>query len=159
MENNFNDEVYQFIKFCNKRGVKMILVGGSAVNYYGYKRHSADIDFWIDNSQLNFTKLVSALQGIGYHLDKLPEQVLCGEQNISLKFNPDLEIELITRFNPGKTFDEALKESVEYVAKDQPFLKWNIISLEDLITSKIKSGRPKDLMDVVELQKINKPKK
>lgn len=159
MENNFNDEVYQFIKFCNKHGVKMILVGGSAVNYYGYKRHSADIDFWIDNSQLNFTKLVYALQDIGYHIDRLPEQVLCGEQNISLKFSPDLEIELITRFNPGKTFEEALYESVEYVAKDQPFLKWNIISLEDLINSKIKSGRPKDMMDVVELQKINKPKK
>jgi len=159
MENNFNEEVYQFIKSCNKHGVKMILVGGSAVNYYGYKRHSADIDFWIDNSQVNFGNLVFALQDIGYHLDKLPEQVLCGEQNISLKFSPELEIEIITSFNPGKTFDEALNESIEYVAEDQPFLKWNIISLTDLITSKIKSGRPKDLMDVFELQKIIKREK
>jgi hypothetical protein len=35
-------------------------------------------------------------------------------------------------------------------------LKWNIISFDDLVSSKIKSGRPKDLLDVQELQRINK---
>jgi hypothetical protein len=134
----------------------MLLVGGSAVNYYGYKRHSADIDFWIDPSPENLEKLLKALISTGYSLDHFPEEVLRGEQNISLKFSPELEVELITRFNPGKSFDEAFQESVEFVAHDQNLLKWNIISYESLIDSKIKSGRPKDLLDIRELQRIKR---
>ncbi len=156
MEQNFNDEVYQFIAACNKFSVKMLLVGGSAVNYYGYKRHSADIDFWIEPSLKNLENLFKTLKHIGYLFDRFPDEVISGNQNISLKFSPDLEVELITRFNPGKTFNEAFEESVEFVAQDQKLLKWNIISYENLITSKIKSGRPKDILDIKELQRINK---
>lgn len=156
MERNFNTDVYNFIEACSSFGVRMILVGGSAVNYYGYKRHSADIDFWIDNSPANLSNLIKALNKLGYEFDKFPDKVIKGQQNISLKFSPDLEIELITRFNPGKSFDEAFAESVEFFAEGQKLYKWNIISYEDLISSKIKSGRPKDFLDVQELQRINK---
>ncbi len=155
MERNFNDDVYAFIESCGRFTVRMILVGGSAVNFYGYKRHSADIDFWIDNSPLNLKNLVSALNVIGYKIDKFPDKVMKGQQNISIKLSPDLEIELITNFNPGKTFKDAFAESVVFETKGQKTLKWNIISYEDLITSKIKSGRPKDLLDVQEMQRIN----
>ena len=154
METNFNRDVYEFIKACNLHKVKMILVGGSAVNYYGYKRHSADIDFWVDNSSGNLANLLKALHSIGYEFEKFPPDVLKGNQNISLKFSPDLELELITRFNPGKTFEQAYNDSLEYITKGQQYMKWNIISLEDLINSKIKSGRPKDLLDVYELKRV-----
>jgi len=154
MERNFNKEVYDFIKACNHYGVRMIMVEGSAVNYYGYKRHSADIDFWVDHSEENLDKLLKALNRAGYELDSFPEEVIAGNQNISLKFSPDVEIELITRFNPGKTFQEAFDESVEFVSGKEKYLKWNIISFDDLISSKIKSGRPKDLLDVQELKRI-----
>jgi hypothetical protein len=33
-------------------------------------------------------------------------------------------------------------------------MKWNVLSVDDLITSKIKSGRTKDLLDIEELKKI-----
>jgi hypothetical protein len=154
METNFNQDVYEFIKACNLNKVKMILVGGSAVNFYGYKRHSADIDFWIDNSTGNLSNLLKALRSIGYEFNTFPSEVLKGNQNISLKFSPDLELELITRFNPGKPFEQAFNDSVEYIMKGQKYMKWNIISLDDLINSKIKSGRPKDLLDVYELRRI-----
>ncbi|MBG6111231.1 hypothetical protein IWX84_002115 [Flavobacterium sp. CG_9.10] len=36
------------------------------------------------------------------------------------------------------------------------FLRWNVLSLEDLITSKIKANRPKDLLDIQQLREINK---
>ena len=156
MQRNFNTDVYRFIDACNKYDVKMLLVGGSAVNYYGYKRHSADIDFWIENTSKNLGNILKALNYIGYKLDSFPDDVVSGNQNISLKFSPELEIELITSFNPGKSFNVAFSESVEFIAEAQKLYKWNIISYEDLINSKIKSGRPKDLLDVKELQRINK---
>ena len=77
-------------------------------------------------------------------------------QNISIKFSPvDLNLELITNFDVNKSFDDAYQESEIVIVNDNEFLRWNIISLEDLITSKIKSGRNKDLLDIQQLRAIN----
>lgn len=159
MESNFNHDIYRFIEECQRFSVRMIMVGGSAVNFYGYKRHSADIDFWIDSTKENLDSLIRSLKNIGLKVDSFPKAVLDGEQNVSIKISPDVELELILSFNPNKTFEEAYKESEEYTVSGQTFLKWNIISYSDLITSKIKSGRPKDLLDIQELERINKTRK
>lgn len=154
----FNKDVEEFIHAANNNDLRMLMVGGTAVNYYGYKRHSADIDFWIEPSEKNFHRLLKTLQEIGYKLDSLPDKVKKAEQNISLKISPDFEIELITNFNPGKTFEQAFSESVNIELRKQQLLKWNVISLHDLISSKIKSGRPKDQLDIQELRRINPDK-
>lgn len=135
----------------------MIMVGGGAVNFYGYQRHSADVDFWINPTTENFKRLLTVFQNLGYNISKLPDSVLKGEQNISLKFSPvQIDIELITRFSVNKPFEEAYKESkLVELKNDQTIFKWRVLSLEDLIISKIKSGRPKDLLDIQELKKIN----
>lgn len=135
----------------------MIMVGGGAVNFHGYQRHSADVDFWINPTTENFKRLLTVFQNLGYNISKLPDSVLKGEQNISLKFSPvQIDIELITRFSVNKPFEEAYKESkLVELKNDQTIFKWRVLSLEDLIISKIKSGRPKDLLDIQELKKIN----
>lgn len=65
-----------------------------------------------------------------------------------------LELELITRFNPGKSFDQAYKDSVEVVIGNNSLKKYRVLSYDDLITSKIKAGRNQDLLDIMMLQKI-----
>ena len=47
MIGKWKKDVNQFIELTTKHGVKMLLVGGGAVNFHGYQRHSADVDFWI----------------------------------------------------------------------------------------------------------------
>ena len=94
---------------------------------------------------------------MGYEIDDFPENVKNQEQNISVKFSPtDLDLELITKFSVNKSFDDAFKDSEEAIVNDNPFLKWNVLSLEDLITSKMKANRPKDLLDIQQLRAINK---
>jgi len=135
----------------------MIMVGGGAVNFHGYQRHSADVDFWVNPTNLNFKRLLSVFQNLGYDLNEFPDSVLKGEQNISLKFSPvNIDIELITRFSVNKPFEEAFSETevVEF-KNNQKVYRWRVISLDDLIVSKIKSGRPKDLLDIQELKIIN----
>jgi hypothetical protein len=44
----FDEEVIAFLRSAYHHGVRMLLVGGGAVNFHGYQRHSADIDFWIE---------------------------------------------------------------------------------------------------------------
>lgn len=98
---HFGDEVRAFLRAANDHGLRLLLVGGGAVNFHGYQRHSADIDLWIDPTPDNFAKLVDTLRSLGYDLDHLPDSVLRAEQNISIKISPDMEIELIHGSIPG----------------------------------------------------------
>ena len=50
MSLDFDEDVWMFISLAQKHNVEMLLVGGGAVNFYGYQRHSADVDFWIDTT-------------------------------------------------------------------------------------------------------------
>ena len=157
MLQKWEENINQFIFTANKHNVRMLMVGGGAVNFHGYQRHSADVDFWIETTDENFKKLVAVFNEMGYEIDDFPENVKKQEQNISVKFSPvDLDLELITKFSVNKTFAEAFESSEEVQVNDNLFLKWNVLSLEDLIISKIKANRPKDLLDIQQLLEINK---
>ncbi|MCT4601834.1 MAG: nucleotidyl transferase AbiEii/AbiGii toxin family protein [Marinifilum sp.] len=148
--------VEEFIQRSTENGVRMIMVGGGAVNFHGFQRHSADIDFWIDLSVDNLIRLKTVLNQMGYEFDDYPEDVKKGLQNISIKISPVFDLELITKFNPDKSFEDAFNDSVEVFLNNNPLKKYNVLAFEDLISSKIKAGRPKDLIDVNELKRLNK---
>ncbi len=153
----WEEKINAFLVLANKNKVRMLMVGGGAVNFHGYQRHSADVDFWIEATEDNFNKLLIVFNEMGYDISSFPKKVLNQLQNISIKFSPvDLDLELITNFSINKSFDEAYKESEEVIVKEQSFLRWRVLSYDDLITSKIKSNRPKDLLDIQQLQRINK---
>jgi hypothetical protein len=155
----WDKDLKKFVQLANESGVKMLMVGGGAVNFHGYQRHSADVDWWIDLSPENLERLLEVFQKMDYEIDEIPESVKKGEQNISLKFSPaGLYVELITRFSVNKSFDEAYEEAEITQINNEPVIQWRVLSYEDLITSKIKSNRPKDLLDIQELQRINKKK-
>lgn len=157
MKQLWEENINSFISKANKHGVRMLMVGGGAVNFHGYQRHSADVDFWIETTHENFKKLILVFNEMGYEIDDFPEPVKNQEQNISIKFTPvDLDLELITNFSVNKSFDQAYKDSEVVTVGSNAFLRWNVLSLEDLITSKVKAGRPKDLLDIQQLREINK---
>ncbi len=149
----FGEEVSAFLRKADHEGLRVLLVGGGAVNFHGYQRHSADIDLWIEPSPENFDRLVRVLRSLGYELDRIPSAVLRQEQNMSVKISPDMEIEIITRFNPGKSFQEAWDGSESFILAGEPVALFRVLNYEDLITSKLRSARPKDLLDVQELRR------
>lgn len=156
MIESYKNLVSDFIEKANDNGVRMLLVGGGAVNFHGYQRHSADIDFWIELTSENLNRLKLALNQLGYQFEKFPDEVLQGLQNISVKISPVVDLELITRFNPGKSFEQAYNDSVAVSIDGLELKMYHVISFEDLINSKIKSGREQDLRDVYMLQEIKK---
>lgn len=152
----WDEDLKKFVKLANENGVRMLMVGGGAVNFHGYQRHSADVDFWIDLSQDNLDRLLTVFKKLEYDINEIPEAVKKGKQNISLKFSPTgLYVELITNFSVNKTFDEAYQEAETTQIQKEPVVRWRVLSYEDLITSKIKSNRPKDLLDIQELNRIH----
>lgn len=152
---NWEDNINKFVKLADTHKVKMILVGGGAVNFHGYQRHSADVDFWIETTDENLDKLIVVFTEMGYGIKEFPKEVSQQLQNISVKFSPvEMELELITKFSINKSFKEAYAESEMAKAQGLDFMKWRVLSYDDLITSKIKSNRPKDLLDIQQLQKV-----
>lgn len=155
MENKWSENIDSFIQLANKHGVKMLMVGGGAVNFHGYQRHSSDVDFWIDTRKENLNLLVLVFKDMGYDIEEFPEPVKNQQQNISIKFSPvDLDLELITRFSINKSFDQAYNDAELIQINRESILKWRVLSFEDLITSKVKAGRPKDLLDIQKLKEL-----
>ncbi|WP_205623561.1 hypothetical protein [Anditalea andensis] len=92
-----------------------------------------------------------------YEIEKFPSQVENKEQNISIKFSPaDLNLQLITNFHISKSFEEAFNESKIVHINKKKIYKWRVLNLADLIESKRRSARPKDLLDIEQLKEINK---
>lgn len=149
----FADEISAFLREASLNGLRVLLVGGGAVNFHGYQRQSADIDLWIEPQPENFERLITVLRTLGYGIETLPAAVLRSEQNISIKITPDMELELITRFEPGYTFQQAWERSALVDLAGEPVARYHVLSLEDLVQSKLRSARPKDLLDVQELRR------
>ncbi|WP_339758870.1 nucleotidyltransferase [Algoriphagus aquimarinus] len=157
MEFEWKESIDQFIFLANKNAVRMVMVGGGAVNFHGYQRHSADVDFWIETSHSNLSSLVSVFTEMGYEIEQFPDTVKDQLQNISVKFSPaDLDLELITRFEIGKSFNEAFEEAISVEISGNQVLRWKVLSLDDLLESKRRAARPKDFLDIQQLKSLNK---
>lgn len=150
----FENEVGKLIALAHARKLRILMVGGAAVNFHGYRRHSADIDFWIELNQANLDKLEAVLKELGYAQERLPQAVRQGQQNVSVKISPEQEIELSMNFDPGKTFAEAWEVSEKVYLIDDPNIHYRVLSYGDLVDSKLRAARPKDLLDIQELRRI-----
>lgn len=154
---DWSNNILQFYELAQKEKVEMVMVGGGAVNFHGYKRHSADVDFWIKISSENLKKLIKVFNQMGYELTQFPKEVVEQKQNISVKFSPrePLNLELITKFSVNKSFDEVFKNAeTSILKKEEKEIHIKVMNYNDLISSKIKSNRPKDLLDIQELERI-----
>ena len=151
--------VDNFIKAANENHLKMILIGGGAVNFHGVQRHSADIDFWIDTKRENLDKLKTVLKQLNYKFEDFPKEVYEQKQNISIHISPVFKIELITYLNFGLSFSEAYEKSDVTFLNDQKILELHILSYDNLIESKLKAGRPKDYYDVLSLREIDEKRR
>ena len=150
---DFGEEVNTFLRAAIACQVRMLLIGGGAVNFHGYQRQSGDLDFWMEPAPENFDRLLNALHKAGYALDRFPDPVLRSEKNISLKMSPGLDVELITFLRPGFNFEEAWSRAEWAELAGEPILKYRVLAFPDLIESKLRSARPKDLLDVHELRR------
>lgn len=132
--------------------VDFILIGGFAVNYYGYNRPTGDMDIWLKPTNENKLKLINALQQFGFNKDSIdyvssldfakPEVFACGE--------PPVRIDFLTKIS-GIDYNEADSQKVLAPMSD---IQIPILQLHHLVLSKISNDRTKDKLDVEELQKI-----
>jgi hypothetical protein len=147
----FTQDMKGLIELFEKYNIKYVLVGGFAVNFYGYVRTTQDIDILIYPSPKNAKKMMKALGEFGFGNAGIPKECFENEGTaIHLGVEPN-RIDLLTHLK-GVSNKEifAKKKRVLYEK-----VSLHIISFKDLLDCKKCSHRAKDLADVEELEKID----
>lgn len=147
MEDLFPD-FKEFLKSLNRARIRYLVIGGYAVNAYGYHRHTGDLDVWVAVDSENANKLSRAWQRFaGFSAQEVPPSIFL-KRGAMFRFGrePSL-IELVTRIS-GVSFEACYARRTIRVIDG---VKVSMISLADLKKNKRASGPLKDLADVEQL--------
>ncbi len=147
-----NADYIDMLKCLNRAGVDYILVGGWAVNMYGYIRATVDLDVWILADADNAKKVYSAVAEFGAPVSEMkPEEFAEYGMIFQIGVAP-CRVDIISKIS-GVSYADAVTRAVPKTIDGIPV---RIISLEDLIANKKASGRAKDLADVEVLEGCRK---
>jgi len=136
--------------------VEFMLIGGYAVNYYGFHRYTGDLDFWINPTEENKSAFIDALVQLKCspsNIGRIKNEIFPVTDVISIG-EPPLRIDFLTKVNLVEFSDAWPKRN---------FLKVNnlelpIVDYHSLILMKMTTSRGKDKIDIEELQKIHQRK-
>jgi predicted nucleotidyltransferase len=135
----------EFLRLLTSTGVEYLVVGGYAVNYYGYSRATADIDIWIAIGDVNTEKVAGALREFGFA--KAEPEIFREPGKVIRMGVPPVRLEVLTSIS-GVEFEECYGRRVQ---AELDGVAIDLISLEDLKKNKAASGRLKDLLDLEQL--------
>lgn len=148
-------QIIEVWKYFSLNNVKYLTIGGFAVNIYGYGRNTGDIDIYIEDSIENRENLRVALKqlGIGDFENIKTMQFIPGWTDITLNFNLRLDIMTSVKGLEDTTFEQLLEKAYIKEISGVPIY---FLDYENLIKAKKAANREKDLLDIAELEKINK---
>ena len=132
-------------------GVKYLVVGGFAVIYHSQPRFTKDMDLFIKADSENAKATHAALGDFGAPLEGITPEDFTDRNNF-FRFGREPKGFDILPAIPGVNFDGAWERRVETVVDTATGLKANFISADDLIASKLASGRARDLADVEDIR-------
>lgn len=147
MAKQLPDDFRDFLKLCNQKRVKYLLIGGYAVGFYGYPRATGDMDIWIERSAANAQKMVAVLKEFGFDVPALSSELFLEKGKIVRMGVPPIRLEILNGIS-GVEF------AVCYPLRRRGMMdgiRVDVIRLKDLKTNKKAAGRPKDLDDLEQL--------
>jgi hypothetical protein len=149
----FDEEILKFWAALEGQKVRYIMVGGYATNLHGYQRYTGDIDIWLEDSHENRHHLRQAFVecGMGDYYMVETMQFVPGWTEFRLMNGLRLDIMVSMKGLEGYSFDECL--NMASIA-DIDGIKVPFLHINQLIANKKAVNRPKDQVDVIELEKI-----
>jgi hypothetical protein len=158
--------VEAIIRALNDANVKYLIVGGLAVNAYGYERLTRDVDLVIGLEPENIIRGLRALIGIGYQLSIPIQPEQFADERLRQEWRRDKDMIVLKlwsdrhRRTPVDVFVyEPFDFSREYTQARQEVVAGEltapILSYQALLEMKRASGRDRDLIDVQQLQKLD----
>lgn len=144
-----NSDLREFLELLNTNEVEYVIVGAYAVGFYGFMRHTGDLDVWVRPARENANRVMKALSAFGFgEIGLKPEDFEKPHYTVQLG-RPPFRIDLLTGIT-GVESDDLWGSRVEGDLEGLPvrFIGW-----EELLRNKESTGRSKDLIDAGELRK------
>jgi hypothetical protein len=150
----------RLVKALNQSKIPYAIVGGVAVALHGAPRGTIDIDIVIKHTAEFFKSVETCLKGLGF----LPRLPVTAHEVFSFKYEYISRRKLIAwsfynPTNPLEVIDIILTHDLsdmKTINKKMGLSTLKVLSVEDLINMKKKSGRPQDLEDIKVLKEILK---
>ena len=146
------------------KDVRYLVVGGMAVNLYGYVRLTVDLDIMADLSENNLSKIIEVMQKFGYtpRVPVNPHEFLSEEKREKwIRKKGAIVFTFIDLEEPFKHIDIFLSNPIDfeeaYSRKELieiGGIKVSIVSIDDLMKMKASTGRPRDREDIHHLERI-----
>lgn len=146
----FNSDYRDMIECLQREGVEFMLVGGYAVALHGWPRTTFDIDFWIMANPQNAAAVMRALKAFGAPLMDLTEEDFHRPGMVFQIGTEPQRIDILSAVS-GVAYEDAVSRALKMEVDG---LTLKVISLDDLIANKRASGRPKDIVDAMTLEKM-----
>jgi hypothetical protein len=154
------------VESLETEGVRYLIAGGLAVVAHGYVRLTVDVDIILDLEGENVLRAVRAFERVGYRPRvPVPFESLAdpeerrrwadekGMRVFSL-YHPDsplTEVDLFVQ-PPFADFEDAMSRAVRLPIREG--LEATFVGLVDLLALKRAAGRPKDLLDIENLERL-----
>ena len=140
-------------RLLNKHKTKYLMVGGFATTFNGFSRLTNDLDVWIKDTLENRKSLRQVLKEleVGDFESIETTQFIPGYTSITLNSGIELDIMTDLKGLDQSMFDECYEIAPTAFIKEIPL---KFLHINQLIEAKKASGRPKDLWDIEELEKI-----
>jgi hypothetical protein len=163
MQTQALDEIFSALQ---RAEVDYLIVGGLAVVAHGYVRTTGDVDLVIGLEPENIIKGLRALESIGYRI-AIPvtaeEFADAGKREQWRREKGMMVLKLWSdkhQLTPVDVFVYEPFDMQQELAMAERFV-WNndlkipVISKQTLITMKREAGRPQDMADIAELEKLD----
>jgi hypothetical protein len=129
----------------NNQGVRYLFIRKSGAILLGFPDTTQDADLFVEKDEQNCERLVKSLNDLGFVLSESQKaEVLRGKDFVQLKNGP-FDLDLIFAPDGIEHFSDAWQRRIEIEG-------FSVCHIDDIIASKIASGRAKDRESLPRLQ-------
>jgi len=144
-----NPDFRDLFKLLHAHRVEFLVVGAYASIYYTLPRYTKDIDIWINPTKPNAQRVCRALEEFGAPLTGVGIEDFTDRKLIyQIGIEPN-RVDILMGL-PGLRFPTAWKNRTKSTYCGVAI---NLLGRKDLIKSKIRAGRPLDLIDAEALRR------
>ena len=143
-------DIRELVAIITAHDVEFVLVGGHAVGFHGHVRATMDVDFIVRPGRENNRKMLAALEEFGFGGAGIDPHIFENEGHmLTIGAKPN-EVDLVTSLEGCATKD-IFEHAVEGRIGETTI---KVIGLDELLATKRTASRPKDQVDIIELEAI-----
>ena len=144
---DLNRDYQELLQSFASHNVRFLIVGGYALAAHGHPRYTKDLDIWVWTDPSNAERIVKSLEGFGF--DGLGLTALnFQEPDVVVQLGREpLRVDILT-FATGLDFVTAYENRIMVSIGN---LEVPFVSIGDLRTNKLATGRLRDIADAADL--------